>query len=164
MLGDALAQRQVDPVGVVDEEPQRLGAGLLEGDHLDLGLELGESLFDFLLQFRHRLGRFFLRSRAKKRWARAHLSKGVRVLGRSWASIAAAPCLDTRAGAGRTRASLLLEQQRHRAVVDQLDRHPGAEPPALGAEALAEALVEGLGQLRGARRRSSGRFPFRVSA
>ena len=56
-----------------------------------------------------------------------------------------------------------LDDDRHRAVVDELDLHVRAEAPALdrahalGREALADALVERLGELRiGAPRRSSG--------
>ena len=49
MLGDPFAERQVDPVGVVDEEAQRFGARLLDGDQVELRVELGELLLDVLL-------------------------------------------------------------------------------------------------------------------
>jgi hypothetical protein len=38
-------------------------------------------------------------------------------------------------------------EDRHRAVVDELDLHVRAEDPARGAQALAEALVQRLGDL-----------------
>ena len=41
----------------------------------------------------------------------------------------------------------MLEQQRDGSVIDQRDRHPGPETPALGVEAVGEALVERLGLL-----------------
>src|SRR5256885_1046913 len=60
-------------------------------------------------------------------------------------------------GAGPPRAATWprssdLEQERHGAVVDQLDVHVRAEDAARGAEAGAEAFVQRLGQ----RRRGSG--------
>ena len=73
-------------------------------------------------------------------------------------------------GATPPRAWLDLEDDRDRAVVDELDLHPRAEAPvATGTpsarRARAEALVERLRDLGRARRpRSSGRFPFAVSA
>ena len=64
MLGDPFAERQVDPAGVVDEEAQRLGAGLLDGDQVELGIELGQLLLDVLLEVGHAwFG-------PKKKWAR----------------------------------------------------------------------------------------------
>ncbi len=42
MVGDPFAQRQIEPVGVVDEEAQRLGARLLEGDQVEVRVELGQ--------------------------------------------------------------------------------------------------------------------------
>ena len=53
MLGDPFAERQVDPAGVVDEDAQRLVAGLLDGDQVELGVELGELLLDVLLEVGH---------------------------------------------------------------------------------------------------------------
>ena len=35
-MGDPFAEREIDPVGVVDEEAQRLAARLLDGDQVDL--------------------------------------------------------------------------------------------------------------------------------
>ena len=62
------------------------------------------------------------------------------------------------------------EDDRHRAVVDELELHARAEAAALdgahalGREALANALVERLGELRRARRRVKlGRLPRAVS-
>ena len=49
MLGDPFAERQVDAVGVVDEEAQRVVPRLLEGDQVDLRIELGQLLLDVLL-------------------------------------------------------------------------------------------------------------------
>ena len=44
MLGDPFAERQVDAARVVDEDAQRFLAGLLDGDEVELGIELGELL------------------------------------------------------------------------------------------------------------------------
>jgi len=51
-------------------------------------------------------------------------------------------------GGGRLRK---LDEERHRAVVDQLDLHLRAEDAAGGVEAVGEALVERLGVLRSGR-------------
>ena len=40
MVGHPFAQRQIHPAGVVDEEAERLGAGSLERDQLDLLVQL----------------------------------------------------------------------------------------------------------------------------
>jgi len=42
MVGDPLAERQVDSIGVVDEEAQRFVAGLLDGEQIDVRVELGK--------------------------------------------------------------------------------------------------------------------------
>ena len=64
MLGDPFAEREVDPVGVVDEEPQRFLAGLLHGDQVEVRVELGQLLLDVVLEVVHTgFG-------AKKKWAR----------------------------------------------------------------------------------------------
>jgi hypothetical protein len=40
---------------VVDEEAQRFGAGLLERDQVELGVELAKLLLDVLLEVLHRV-------------------------------------------------------------------------------------------------------------
>ena len=40
LVGDPLAERQVDPIRMVDVKPQRLGGRALERDQLDLGIEV----------------------------------------------------------------------------------------------------------------------------
>ena len=49
VLRHPFAERQIDPLGVVDEEPQRFVAGLLDGDEIELGVELGQLLLDVVL-------------------------------------------------------------------------------------------------------------------
>ena len=46
MPGHALAEREVHPVGVVDHEPQALGAGALAREQLDVRLGGREALLD----------------------------------------------------------------------------------------------------------------------
>ena len=53
MLGDPFAERQIDAAGVVDEEAQRLVARALQGDQVELGIELGELLLNVLLEVGH---------------------------------------------------------------------------------------------------------------
>jgi hypothetical protein len=49
VLGDSLAESEIDSVGVVDEETQGIGPRFLEGDEIDLGVQLGEPLLNVLL-------------------------------------------------------------------------------------------------------------------
>ena len=49
MAGHALAERQVDAVRMVDEEPHALRPDLLREQHLDLRLDGGETALDVLL-------------------------------------------------------------------------------------------------------------------
>ena len=44
VLGDPFAERQVDPARVIDEDAQGLVAGSLDGDQVELGIELGKLL------------------------------------------------------------------------------------------------------------------------
>jgi len=53
MLGDPFAEREVDATGVVDEEPQRFLARLLERDQVELCIELAKLLLDVLLEVFH---------------------------------------------------------------------------------------------------------------
>jgi len=48
-----LAEGEVDALGVIDEEPQRFGARLLERDQVELGVELTKLLLDVLLKILH---------------------------------------------------------------------------------------------------------------
>ena len=41
------------PLGVVDEDAQRLVAGSLDGDQVELRIELGKLLLDVLLEVGH---------------------------------------------------------------------------------------------------------------
>ena len=68
MLGDPLAERQVDAVGVVDEDAQGLGPGALQRDQVELRVELGELLLDVLL------GGLSCLVRAEKKVGQAHFS------------------------------------------------------------------------------------------
>ena len=76
-FGDPLAEREVDAVRVVDDQPQRVAAGTLEHDQLHLGVEMVQAVFDCRASSS---GMVFssLQSGSwrKKRWARAHLSSG----------------------------------------------------------------------------------------
>ena len=63
MLGDPFAERQVDPVGVIDEEAQRFVPGLLEGDEVELASRGRGAAAGCLLEVFHWFG-------AKKKWAR----------------------------------------------------------------------------------------------
>ena len=49
VVGDPFAERQADPVGMVDEEAQRLAARLLDGDQVEVRVELGQLLLNVLL-------------------------------------------------------------------------------------------------------------------
>ena len=49
MPGHALAQLEVHPVGVVDHEPEALGAGALAREQLDLRLVGREALLDLFV-------------------------------------------------------------------------------------------------------------------
>ena len=53
MLRHLLAEGEVDPVGVVDEEPQNLFARLLERDEIKLGVEFAKLPLDVLLKILH---------------------------------------------------------------------------------------------------------------
>ena len=43
MLGDPFAEREIDAVGVIDENAQGFGAGLLESDDVELEESSSES-------------------------------------------------------------------------------------------------------------------------
>ena len=67
VLGDPFAERQIDPVGVVDEEAQRFGSGALDGDQIELRIELTELLLDVVLEVFHLI-------RGEKKVGQAHFS------------------------------------------------------------------------------------------
>ena len=46
MMGDPFTERQIDPVGVVDEEAQHLVARLLDGDQVDFRVKLEKLALD----------------------------------------------------------------------------------------------------------------------
>ena len=143
------------PVGVVDVEPQRLGGRALERDHLDLGLELGEPVLDRLLQLLHRRFLVALDSRpvcGPKKGGPGPTSdkgSGTEEADAEYSRGAA----DQAARRWRRGRASRLEHQRHRAVVDQLDRHPGAE------RARASRRGARRSARRAARPRSAGRPP-----
>ena len=66
-----LAEGQVDPLRMVDEEPQRFLARLLERDQIELGVELPELLLDVLLKVWHLVW-------AEKKVGQAHFSYEIR--------------------------------------------------------------------------------------
>jgi hypothetical protein len=53
VLGDLFTAGQIDSLGVVDEDPQRLAAGALHGDDVEFRIEVGKLLLDVLLEVGH---------------------------------------------------------------------------------------------------------------
>ena len=49
MVRDPFAEREVDPLGMVDEEPQRVVPRFLEGDDVDARIQPGQLLLKVLL-------------------------------------------------------------------------------------------------------------------
>jgi hypothetical protein len=49
VVRDSFAKCEVDSIGVVDEEAQRVAPRFLEGDQLDVAVQLGQLLLNFLL-------------------------------------------------------------------------------------------------------------------
>src|SRR6185437_11208165 len=114
MMGDLFAEFQVDPPGVVDEEPQRLVARLLDGEQVDFRVELGKLALNVLLKVSHVADQWGVRKafaitwgpiRAVKKVGQAHFSNcaiqiGTEKLGPSIARPAPWPtaCLRARSG------------------------------------------------------------------
>ena len=63
MMGDPFAEGEVNAAGMIDEEAQRFGARLLEGDEIELCIEIAKLLLNGLLEVFHRVW-------AQKKWAR----------------------------------------------------------------------------------------------
>src|SRR5581483_9137113 len=137
--GHPLAERVVDAPGVVDVDAEALLPRQLEGQHLDTGERLRNRAGNLAVQ----LSLLVVRTgRHHKKWApRAHFKTA-----EMWSGKNSRVALD--------RVSRrLLEHDRDRAVVHELDLHPGAEDARLDghagvAEGGAEALEERLRVLR----------------
>src|SRR5258705_8734040 len=71
MPGNAFAERKIDALGVVDEEAQRFGPRLLDGDQVELGVELGKLLLDVVFEVWHA---GFCLVRDEKKVGQAHFS------------------------------------------------------------------------------------------
>ena len=71
LVGHPLAEPQVDPVGVIDEEPQAVGSRVLQRDQLDRRIELAEPSLYVRLEVSHCLCDAI---RAEKKVGQAHFS------------------------------------------------------------------------------------------
>src|SRR6266511_1077830 len=140
MAGDALAERQVDSVRMVDVEAEGLRCGSLEREQLDVRFALGEPRFDRFLK----VVQWLVSPRlCRKKGGPGPTSRKGSGCEKTVIEYSRGAWEPSSLGRGH------LQHQRHRPVVYQLHRHPGAEGPALRPEAVAEALVERLGTLGG---------------
>jgi hypothetical protein len=55
-MRDPFAKSEIDPGGVVDEKAQRIGAGPLDSDQVDIAVKLGQLLLNVLLEVGHAWG------------------------------------------------------------------------------------------------------------
>jgi hypothetical protein len=74
LVGHPLAKLQVDPLRVVDVKPKRVRARGLEGDQLDLRIELRQALLYVALKVCHLLS---AACGPKKKWARPTFRRGL---------------------------------------------------------------------------------------
>ena len=158
LVGDALAERQVDAVRVVDVEPQRLGGRALERDQLDARARAPQACSRSALEARPNSSLSCSMSclphpasAPKKRRARAHLSQGSGAK-RGGLSIASARARGKPGAAHAQPAGRRLDQASSISVTgpsltsSTAIRAPNT--PRSRAEPLAEALVERLGDAR----------------
>ena len=148
--GDVARRARGPPPRAVDHEPQALGGRLLEREQLDVGHRVAKPVLDLSSgsaeapsrSSRSVWGRIVAQ---KKAGARPPFDPRFRCEKRFRGEYS--PALARTAALGT--ASSHLEHHRDRAVVDQRDAHAGPEHALLGAESLAEPVVERLGLLAG---------------